>query len=412
MAQYSQNPYSVQAGNDYSAGLSGLSNTISNVRQDRLAQAQQQMKQDQIDRAQKRFEEVQGAAQEAFASQDPDKVAALSVKYPEITPWLKDAAGLKDDMQNKDALSFTRQFATATDAERPGLYEQRIKQIQDRGGDPAHTIQSYQDYQQNPEAETRDVLSYWAGIDPKGYKSFSDDRAAQQKQQNSDRGFGLKEKELGQQMTIAQMNSGDRALDRQIALLNAQQASTMNDLKRQEIQQKIDTKTQAQQQLQQTKQQAADGAAATFDQASGTVKQLLNHPGFDKAVGRASIFPTVPGGDAADFEALLDTFKAQTFLPQVAALRGTGALSDAEGKKLTDAVGAVSVKMSPGALRKSLTQIDGTLAQAKARALKGLPQSQSTSAVSGTPSVTTQAQFDALPSGSVYLEDGVQYRKP
>ena len=30
----------------------------------------------------------------------------------------------------------------------------------------------------------------------------------------------------------------------------------------------------------------------------------------------------------------------------------------------------------------------------------------------GAQNVTTQAQFDALPSGAVYLEDGVQYRKP
>lgn len=28
------------------------------------------------------------------------------------------------------------------------------------------------------------------------------------------------------------------------------------------------------------------------------------------------------------------------------------------------------------------------------------------------PTVTTQAEFDALPSGSIYLEDGVRYRKP
>lgn len=30
----------------------------------------------------------------------------------------------------------------------------------------------------------------------------------------------------------------------------------------------------------------------------------------------------------------------------------------------------------------------------------------------GSPTVTTQAEFDALPSGAIFIEDGVQYRKP
>ena len=182
MARYpSQNPFTVDPGNDYSAGLAGLSQTLSGIRQDRIVQAEQQRKQDQYDRAQKRFEEVQSAAQEAFASQDPDKVAQIAIKYPEITEMLKQTTGLQDDMKNRDALDFTRAFATSDPATRPALYEQRIKAIQDRGGDPSHTIQSYQDYMQNPEAETRDVVSYWAGIDPKGYSVYSDERKAQQR---------------------------------------------------------------------------------------------------------------------------------------------------------------------------------------------------------------------------------------
>ena len=39
-------------------------------------------------------------------------------------------------------------------------------------------------------------------------------------------------------------------------------------------------------------------------------------------------------------------------------------------------------------------------------------QIRSRSAQDGPPTITTQAQFDALPSGAVFLEDGVKYRKP
>lgn len=176
-----QNPYYVDPGNDFSSGLNGLSQTLSGIRRDRIVQAEQQRRQEKEERAQKRFEEVQGAAMKAFESQDPDVIAKTSIQYPEITEMLKQTTGLQDELKNRDALSFTRAFATASPEARPALYEQRIKAIQDRGGDPTHTIQSYQDYMQDPESETRDVVSYWAGIDPKGYSVYSDERKAQQR---------------------------------------------------------------------------------------------------------------------------------------------------------------------------------------------------------------------------------------
>lgn len=175
-----QNPYYVDPGNDYSSGLSGLSNTMLNIRQNQIANAEQQRRQEKEDRVQQRFQEVQGAAMKAFESQDPDVIAKTSIQYPEITEMLKQTAGLKDEIQNRDALGFTRAFATASPESRPALYEQRIQSILDRGGDPTHTIQSYQDYQRDPDAETRDVVSYWAGIDPKGYSVYSDERKAEQ----------------------------------------------------------------------------------------------------------------------------------------------------------------------------------------------------------------------------------------
>lgn len=125
---------------------------------------------------------------------------------------------------------------------------------------------------------------------------------------------------------------------------------------------------------------------ATFDQALGSVDSLLGtkvnpknpngprldeDPGLVKALGYLDgSVPTVAGTNAADFEARLDTLKAQTFLPQVAALKGTGALSDAEGKKLSDSVGALSTKMSEDAFRKSLGEVRSSLAAARDRAEK------------------------------------------
>ncbi|EJX6082529.1 acyltransferase, partial [Salmonella enterica] len=98
-----------------------------------------------------------------------------------------------------------------------------------------------------------------------------------------------------------------------------------------------------------------------FSTALDSLNEIEQSPGLSKAVGIRSAFPTVPGSDAANFEARLDTFKAQTFLPMVQSLKGMGALSDAEGKKLSDAVGALSPKMSEKAFRDSIGKIRNQL---------------------------------------------------
>lgn len=116
------------------------------------------------------------------------------------------------------------------------------------------------------------------------------------------------------------------------------------------------------------KVQGIQGSIAQTKTALDSIDTLLNAPGLDRAVGFGSVFPTAPGTDSANFEAQLDTFKAQTFVPMVAQLKGMGALSDAEGKKLSEAVGALNIKMSPTAFRNSLNNIKTVLARAEAAA--------------------------------------------
>jgi len=183
MAGYNQNPYTVEAGNDYSSGLSGLSNTIANVRQAKIQEAEQQRKQDIYDRAQKRFTEVQSAAQKAFSSQNPDEVAKIAVQYPEITQMLQQATGLKEDMQKKEASGFLRQLNAASPDQRDAIYQQRIQSIKDRGGDPSHSIQSYADYKADPEGEILNTRMLLAGADPEGYKAFATEQEAKAKVQ-------------------------------------------------------------------------------------------------------------------------------------------------------------------------------------------------------------------------------------
>lgn len=386
------NPYVINPGNDFSSGLSGLSGTLSNIRQDRV-QAAEIKRRDDAEAAQKqRQQEATQAAQQAYQAGDPDMMAKVSLQYPEIAQNLHQVVGLNDERKVKEAAGFARDLLLASPDQREGIFKQRIQSLQDQGRDPTHTYQAYQQYLQDPNAAMQGIELDWAAGDPQGYSVIANKAKAQAEAARDARKEAREDRKLDQQMTIAQMGAADRAITRQIAALTAQQAATMNDLKRQEIQLKIDSKLQAKQEGQQKLQSAAESTAATFDQAIDSTKRLLEHPALKQTfgpVGRSSVIPTLPGGDSANFEAELDTLKAQTFLPQVAALKGAGALSDAEGKKLSDSVGALSVKMSEPEFRKSLARVQETLTRARDRALKNVPkgstpaQPQSGSGASG-----------------------------
>jgi hypothetical protein len=129
-----------------------------------------------------------------------------------------------------------------------------------------------------------------------------------------------------------------------------------------------------------TKQAAADekaavadqqrvGAVASFNDALTTLDVLKNHAGKSAAVGfGGGAASMIPGTAAYGFGKQLETFKAQTFVPMVSALKGMGALSDAEGKKLTDSVGALDQGMSPKEFDTQVTAIEKKLQAAKKRA--------------------------------------------
>jgi len=113
---------------------------------------------------------------------------------------------------------------------------------------------------------------------------------------------------------------------------------------------------------------------ASFDTMLGTLDRLSKHPGLYRSVGMVGAFPTVPGSDSANFQAELNTFQSQAFLPMVAQLKGMGALSDAEGKKLTAAVGALDPKMGEKAFRESVKRITDDMEAARTRMTGGKTQ--------------------------------------
>jgi hypothetical protein len=124
-------------------------------------------------------------------------------------------------------------------------------------------------------------------------------------------------------------------------------------------------------------QKQEQGLVSSFDAALDTLNTIATHPGKKAAVGFGGAqLSMIPGTDAAGFAAQLETFKAQTFLPQVQALKGLGALSNAEGQKLEAAVGALTQSMKQSEFDSQIVKIKSYLQTAKDRIGKTTPTPQ------------------------------------
>lgn len=163
---------------------------------------------------------------------------------------------------------------------------------------------------------------------------------------------------------------------------------------------------------QETANLTKNSQVASFDTMLGTLDRLGKHPGLERSVGLTGAFPSMPGSEASNFGAELETFQSQAFIPMVAQLKGMGALSDAEGRKLTAAVGALNPKMGETAFRESIKRITDDMENARAR-VSGQPiqNVNSSNNTSAAKPIKTADDYNKLPSGATYIDPNGQTRK-
>lgn len=343
-----------------------------------VAQTYQAAKQMETDQA---FQQDYASAMQ---SGDRQQVRSLMTKYPGYMDKIQSGMKWADDDQRSTVgnLAAGARLAASSPEAMGTWLQNNASDLQRVGLNPAEVAQTYQ---QNPQGfgEFADHLGM-AALGPEQYFAAQDkivgQRQNQQKLEETARSNRAGEalQARGQDITIRGQNisAQNAALSREIQraevqdkVLDRQIARETNQIKLEELRQKqLDVRSKADA-ARADRQAAAQGAVDTFSTALDSLSEIEHSPGLKKAVGFNSAFPTVPGTDAANFEARLDTFKAQTFLPMVASLKGMGALSDAEGKKLSDAVGALSPKMSEDAFRSSIgkirTQLENKLGTVK-----------------------------------------------
>ena len=166
-----------------------------------------------------------------------------------------------------------------------------------------------------------------------------------------------------QNVNLRRMELDDKKYDRQIA--NETNAIKLADLQ--------DKRQQNQQAIEQAKRDKADAYNAGMDTLSRTIDtatKVLNSPGFTGYFG-TNLNPLssryIPGTDAADTEALVDTLKSQGFMSGIQQMKGMGALSNAEGQKVMDAIGNLSSSQSEKSARAAINTIISTTQRAQQR---------------------------------------------
>ncbi|MFP0182276.1 phage DNA ejection protein [Escherichia sp. WS1212] len=323
-----------------------------------------------------RQKEFQQAYANAYASGDRGALRQLATQYPDQIESVRKGMGFIDEEQRNSigTLAAGARLASSSPEAMQSWLQNNAKELTRVGVDPNSVAQMYQ---QNPSGfgEFVDHLGM-AALGPIDYFNVQDKMAGRE----IDRGRlaeTIRSNQAGEALTARgqdiqirgqNISAQNAALSREIQraelqekALDRQIARESNQLKLEELKQKQADVRQKADIARADRQAAAQGAVDTFSTALDSLNEIEQSPGLSKAVGIRSAFPTVPGSDAANFEARLETFKAQTFLPMVQSLKGMGALSDAEGKKLSDAVGALSPKMSEKAFRDSIGKIRNQL---------------------------------------------------
>jgi hypothetical protein len=153
---------------------------------------------------------------------------------------------------------------------------------------------------------------------------------------------------------------------------------TNTDLQRQELQVKLDQMKLARDTAVREKSAEIESARSSIDNLLNTADRVLTTPlgVVESATGPISSRLPTASQDTADFEELVNTIGSQAFLAQIPAMKGLGALSNAEGEKLQAALQSFSLRQSPDRLLTNVREAQRIMLKARANLSKryGVPE--------------------------------------
>jgi hypothetical protein len=180
-----------------------------------------------------------------------------------------------------------------------------------------------------------------------------------------------------------------------IAAVNSAISRETNDLKRQELGVKLQEMQEKRDTLVREKAAQFENAATDIDNFLNTAERIIKTPNsvLEAATGPISTMTPTLSQDTANFEELINTLSSQAFISQIPKMKGSGQLSDAEGKKLQAALQSLSLRQSPDRLLSNVKESQRLLLKVRNNIAKsaGMPAS--------TPDMPAAAVAISTPDG-------------
>lgn len=367
----------------------------------------------QQSKAQEREKEFQSQWGQAYANGDRDAMRQLMATYPEqaekITGGMK---GISDDIRESIGNVASGYRLAVASGKSEDFIRKNADEMRRLGIDPQY---AYEQAQKDPNAAMG--LADHIGMSALGMDKYYDVRdkmegrvidrdkltetvrsnqasealTARRDEQSNARGWAgisIQQQNANLARERFDFDKEIRVAETKAKVLERQLKNEENALKRIDLEQKIAANKEK---LDTVKSEKYDGFINQMESADRSIKMandILKSDGFNDFFG-TNINPfsnhRIPGTSGADTASMVDTLKSQAFMAGVQQMRGMGALSDAEGKKITDSIGNLSPSMSEAQAKKSIDNIISTLKQGQERAIKKNPdeykryQSESTS---------------------------------
>lgn len=316
--------------------------------------------------------------------------SAMIAKYPEFQKSLSASFDIYDKGQKDEIFKSGTQAYSAIQNGKPEvakkILDDRISAFENSGQDTKDLLDLRRQLDSDPKAVASGLALTMSALKPddwgkistelretakapaelslaeaKAAKAATDAKFAESSAVQDLAKGGWEIQKLANDINISKLNS-------QIAAMNAATSRQGNDIKQQELQLKLQDKISKRDAAINEKVSTVQSGRSTIDNFLNTADKVVNTPAgvVSSATGTiSSRLPTVDQ-DVADFEETLKTLGSQAFLSQVPSMKGLGALTEAEGKKLESSLANLSLRQSPEKLIENVKEAQRLMLKARA----------------------------------------------
>lgn len=142
-------------------------NAIDNFGQG-LSQMRERQNQEQMMQQQ---QDALNQAAQLYSTGTPDEIAQFSIQNPQAGELLSKQLAFKSDATRQNMMDSMQQILLDP-SQTESVLTNRIKMIQEQGGDPSQTMAELEQFRANPEGYEQKVERAYAMMDPKGYSAY------------------------------------------------------------------------------------------------------------------------------------------------------------------------------------------------------------------------------------------------